>query len=149
MNWPVGEAPSFHGVYDLRGNKMLRFQRTEHNRFRAPVQVSGIDDPALPELLGAKSYNKLVEDVSLLSGAISEFELSKFLTGSMTPVYFGSALNNFGVEVFLNAVLDLAPARLSEKPNKASLIRPATYSEDLCSNSKLISIRGTGTGWLS
>ena len=110
MNWPVGEAPSFQGIYDLRSNKMLRFQKTEHNQCRAPVQVSGIDDPALPELLGASAYNKLVEDVSLLSGAVSQFELSRFLGGTMTPVFFGSALNNFGVEAFLNAVLDLAPA---------------------------------------
>jgi hypothetical protein len=52
MNWPVGEAPAFQGVYDLRGNQMLRFQRTEHNKFRAPVQVAGIDDPARAHCMG-------------------------------------------------------------------------------------------------
>ncbi|MEN8613814.1 peptide chain release factor 3 [Dehalogenimonas sp. THU2] len=109
MNWPVGEAPSFQGVYDLRGNQMLRFQRTEHNKFRAPVQVSGIDDPALPELLGIPAHRKLVEDTDLLAGAVCEFDRERFLSGTMTPVFFGSALNNFGVAAFLDAVLELAP----------------------------------------
>ncbi|APV43997.1 peptide chain release factor [Dehalogenimonas formicexedens] len=125
MNWPVGEAPSFQGVYDLRGNKMLRFQRTEHNRFRAPVQVSGIDDPALPELLGQAAYDKLVEDASLLSGAVAEFDLVRFLNGTMTPVFFGSALNNFGVEAFLNAVLELAPAPVARETEQG-VIDPAS-----------------------
>ncbi len=127
---------------------MLRFQRTEHNKFRAPVQVSGIDDPALPELLGVAAYQKLVEDVYLLSGAVSRFDQEKFLAGTMTPVFFGSALNNFGVEAFLEAVLDLAPPPLSGKPNRVSSTRPATSSGDSCSSSRPISIRVTATGWL-
>ena len=121
MNWPVGEAPSFQGVYDLRGNKMLRFQRTEHNQFRAPVQVSGLDDPALPDLLGTAAYDKLVEDASLLSGAVSQFDLLSFLAGTMTPVFFGSALNNFGVETFLNAVLDLAPSPVVRETEQGTI----------------------------
>ncbi len=125
MNWPVGEAPSFQGVYDLSGNKMLRFQRTEHNKFRAPVQVSGIDDPALPELLGVAAYQKLVEDVSLLSGAVSQFDKDKFLAGTMTPVFFGSALTNFGVEAFLEAVLDLAPPPVVRETEQG-IIDPAS-----------------------
>jgi peptide chain release factor 3 len=125
MNWPVGEAPSFQGVYDLRGNKMLRFQRTEHNQFKAPVQVSGIEDPALPELLGEAAYAKLVEDVSLLSGVVSEFDFARFLAGTMTPVFFGSALNNFGVEPFLNALLQLAPPPTARETEQG-IIDPAS-----------------------
>ena len=121
MNWPVGEAPSFQGVYDLVNNKMLRFQRTEHNQFRAPVQVSGIDDPALPELLGLAPYDKLVEDVSLLSGVVSRFDRERFLAGSMTPVFFGSALNNFGVEAFLEAVLTLAPSPVIRETEQGTI----------------------------
>ncbi|AKG53436.1 peptide chain release factor 3 [Dehalogenimonas sp. WBC-2] len=115
MNWPVGEAPDFQGVYDLPNNKILRFQRTEHNKFKAPVQVSGIDDPVLPGLLGEKAYDKLVEDTDLLAGVVSKFDQARFLSGDMTPVFFGSALNNFGVAAFLDAVLELAPPPVVRK----------------------------------
>ena len=106
MNWPVGEAPSFQGVYNLRDNRMQLFQRTEGGKFRAPVRMSGIDDPALPELIGKHSYQRLVEESDLLAGAVNKFDRERFLAGAMTPVYFGSALNNFGVEPFLEAKND-------------------------------------------
>ncbi len=109
INWPVGEAPLFQGVYDLQSNLLLRFQRTEGNKFRAPVQATGIDDPSLPELLGETAYRRLVEDTDLLAGAVSRFDGERFLAGTMTPVFFGSALNNFGVAAFLDAVLEMAP----------------------------------------
>lgn len=109
MNWPVGEAPAFQGVYDLNDNRLRLFKRTQGGKFRAPVRMSGIDDPALPELLGERACSRLAEDTELLTGVVSKFDHGSFLNGGMTPVYFGSALNNFGVEPFLEAVLELAP----------------------------------------
>jgi peptide chain release factor 3 len=109
VNWPVGEGPTFQGVYDIGAKNILRFQRTAHNQRRAPVEVTGLDDPLLAKLLGSSACEKLVDDVELLDGIVGTFDHEKFLAGEMTPVFFGSALNNFGVEPFLEAILDLAP----------------------------------------
>lgn len=110
MNWPIGDGPDFQGVYDLRNRRVLSFQRTAHGRYRAPVELSDLDDPQLAELLSERAYEKLREDVELLLAAGTEFDQEAFLAGTLTPLYFGSALNNFGVEPFLDALIDLAPA---------------------------------------
>ncbi len=110
MNWPIGDGPTFGGVYDLVSNAVLRFERTEGNRFRAPVSVGDIDDPKLTELLGDKGHADLRENVELVRGITPPFDREAFLRGEQTPVFFGSALNNFGVEPFLAALKDLAPA---------------------------------------
>jgi peptide chain release factor 3 len=109
MNWPVGQAPAFRGVYDLANHGLSLFQKTEGNKYRAPVWLSGIDDPSLSELLGQTDWKRLTEETELLSGVVKPFDREVFLAGGMTPVYFGSALNNFGVEPFLDSLLALAP----------------------------------------
>ena len=124
LNWPIGESPTFLGVYDLQGNRVLLFQHTAHGQYRAPVRVTGIDDPGLPSLLGEQAYQKLVEEVELLAGAGGAFDRERYLAGQMTPVFFGSALNNFGVEPFLDAVLDLAPAPVARETEQG-IIDPA------------------------
>ncbi|MBA2454253.1 MAG: peptide chain release factor 3 [Chloroflexia bacterium] len=109
MNWPIGDGVDFQGVYDLQHQQVLRFSRTEHGSRRAPVEVSSIDDPKLAEVLGEGAAKQLREDVDLLSVAGTTFDHERFLTGKVSPIFFGSALNNFGVETFLQALLDLAP----------------------------------------
>lgn len=110
MNWPIGSGSDFQGVYDLQKHQVLLFQRTVRGRFRAPVQVTDLYDPLLETTLGTQAYQKLREDVELLSGAGAPFDRDEFLNGTLTPVFFGSALNNFGVETFLDALIELAPA---------------------------------------
>jgi peptide chain release factor 3 len=117
-NWPIGAGPSFQGVYDLGSARILRFERREHGSRRAPVRAGDLNDRALAEQLGAMAYRELREHVELLAGAGATFDRAKFLTGKLTPVFFGSALNNFGVEPFFDALLELAPApqaRLSDQ----------------------------------
>jgi peptide chain release factor 3 len=109
MNWPIGSGGDFQGVYDLPGRTVLRFERTAHGAQRAPVQVAALDDPTLDTLLGAGAAQQLRDDIELLEGAGADFDHSTFRQGAVTPVFFGSALNNFGVEPFLRALLDLAP----------------------------------------
>lgn len=118
MNWPIGSGPTFQGVYDLHEQRVLLFERSKHGQHRAPVQVSSLDDPALNKLLGSDAVNDLRDEVSLLSGAGSSFDREAFQIGELTPVFFGSALNNFGVEPFLQALTQLAPSpapRLSDQ----------------------------------
>jgi peptide chain release factor 3 len=109
MNWPIGNGPTFQGVYDLRTQEVLRFQRTQHGASVAPVHVTGLDDPALEETVGAHACGELREAAELLSGAGAAFDREAFNRGTLIPVYFGSAINNFGVEPFLRAILELAP----------------------------------------
>ena len=110
MNWPIGSGPTFQGVYDLVGKAVLRFDRTQHGQLRAPMHVADIDDPTLARLIGDAAYAGLQGDIELLAGAGTVFEHDQFLAGKVTPVFFGSALNNFGVEPFLDALLHMAPA---------------------------------------
>lgn len=103
-------GPTFKGVYDILKQQVLLFGRTDHGQQRAPVQVHDLYDPLLAELLGLDEYRQLVEEIELLAAAGASFSLKDFLAGEITPVFFGSAINNFGLEPFLQALLDLAPA---------------------------------------
>ena len=110
MNWPIGNGPDFQGIYDFRNKQVMYFQRTARGAQRAPMQVSDIDDPRLAKQLSQRAYEQLREDVELLTGIGLDFEEQAFLDGELTPIYFGSAINNFGVEPFLSALVDLAPS---------------------------------------
>jgi len=110
MNWPIGNGPNFQGVFDLRTREVLRFERTSHGAHMAPVTVTGLSDPMLEEMLGPSATNDLREAAELLDGAGANFNHGEFGHGKLIPVFFGSAINNFGVEPFLRSILDLAPA---------------------------------------
>ena len=110
LTWPIGDGPDFKGVYDLVAKQVLLFERVARGRSRAPVSVTSVDDPHLSELVGRDLHAKLQEDVALIEGAMPEFDRAAFLAGELTPVFFGSAMNNFGVEHFLSTFVDLAPA---------------------------------------
>lgn len=109
MNWPIGNGPDFQGVYDLQSRQVLYFQRTAGGRHRAPMAVRDVDDPALAEAITPRAYERLRADVELLTGVGTPFDQALFLGGKLTPVYFGSAVNNFGVEPFLAGLVELAP----------------------------------------
>ncbi|HHH28648.1 MAG TPA: peptide chain release factor 3 [Polyangiaceae bacterium] len=109
VTWPVGSGDLFKGVYDLAGKRVLTFERTKKNAHKAPVQVGGIDDPALAELLGEEQTDELRLAVELLEGAGDSYDRERFLAGEISPVFFGSALNSFGVEPFLEDFADICP----------------------------------------
>ena len=110
VNWPVGSGPGFLGVYDRERREVLRFERAEGGERRASLWTSGLDDPELQAGLGAERYRELVEEVALLDAAGAPFDREKFLAGQLSPVFFGSAMTNFGIEPFLDRFVDLAPA---------------------------------------
>src|SRR5262249_56450354 len=113
MNWAIGNGPDFQGVFDLRNQRVLRFERSAHGASVAPVVVSGLDDPRLEAEIGPTAWTDLREAAELLEGAGHTFDVGEFNRGRMIPVYFGSAINNFGVQPFLDAVLEYAPAPAS------------------------------------
>ena len=114
MNWPIGSGKEFKGVYDRAAGRILAFQ--SEGRANGVRKVETIEatlgDAALDALITAPLHQKLAEDVELLDGAGMAFDLAAVLRGSLSPVFFGSALTNFGVEPFLRDFLRLAPPPL-------------------------------------
>src|ERR1043166_365317 len=108
MNWPIGNGPDFQGVFDLRRQQVLRFERSAHGASIAPVTMSGLDDPRLEAEIGPTAWSDLRDAAELLAGAGAAFDRDAFSRGALIPVFFGSAINNFGVEPFLRAILELA-----------------------------------------
>jgi peptide chain release factor 3 len=110
LTWPIGSGDSFLGVYELATRQVHLFDRTAHNAHRSNVQVTGPEDPLLRERLGAAAHTRLVEDLMLCEEAIEPFDKERFLAGRQSPMFFASALTNFGVENLLQHFLDLSPA---------------------------------------
>ncbi|MGD8859692.1 MAG: peptide chain release factor 3 [Myxococcales bacterium] len=108
-SWPVGSGDLFQGVYDMLQSRVLKFDRTQKNAKQVPFTVAGIEDPELDSLLGEGPAGTLRDEVELLTGAGDEYSLEAFLAGEITPVFFGSALTNFGVEPFLDAFKNMCP----------------------------------------
>jgi peptide chain release factor 3 len=109
-NWPIGSADEFRGVYDLERKQVLLYEREAQGQYRAPLNVTGLDDPAFHTLIGPRAYGHFREALDVVREAGAPFEVANYLAGQQTPVFFGSALNNFGLEPFLQALVDLAPA---------------------------------------
>jgi len=109
MNWPLGDGQDFKGVYDLEANTVLFYERQQKGRRTAPVAVASPDDPEVAELIGARRQQELIDAVDIITGAGTRFDPGAYRRARQTPVFFGSALNDFGVEPFLRALLHLAP----------------------------------------
>ncbi len=109
VTWPVGEGMDFRGVFDRLESRVHWFEKSAGGRHRASVEVGGIDDPAFAGRLPAPLLDKVRDELELLEGAGTDFDRGTVLAGEQTPVYFGSAINNFGIERLLNGFLDLAP----------------------------------------
>ena len=108
LSWPVGMGKSFKGVYNLYRKELHLFTPGEKTRNQAGIVVTDLSDPKLDELLGDQA-EELREDIELIQGAADPFQLEHYLKGNQTPVFFGSAINNFGVKELLNAFVELAP----------------------------------------
>ncbi|MEA2593939.1 MAG: peptide chain release factor 3 [Thermomicrobiales bacterium] len=119
LSWPIGDGVDFRGLFDLRSRTVHLFERTEHGSRRAPVRVSALDDPALEAAVGEALAARLREEVELIELAGASFDLERVLAGELTPVSFGSALTNFGVQLFLDAFVENAPPPVPRETNLA------------------------------
>jgi peptide chain release factor 3 len=123
LNWPIGMGKSFRGCYDLSLNRLHLFSPTHGGRIKEGIMIHGLDDPRLTDELGWAA-DLLREEVSLLAGAASPFRREDYLKGNQTPVFYGSAVNNFGVRELLDAFVDLAPPP-QPRPTTTRLVSPA------------------------
>ena len=108
LSWPIGMGKRFKGVYNLYQKQLHIFEPGQEKLGQAGVLIQDLSDLTLDGLLGSQA-NELRDDIELLEGAANPFELAHFLTGSQTPVFFGSAINNFGVREMLDAFVEMAP----------------------------------------
>jgi peptide chain release factor 3 len=118
VNWPVGMGDSFRGVYDIQQKHLLLYEREAQGQYRAPVDLADLDDPEAKALIGDSTYAQFIESLDVVRVAGTAFSPDDYLRGVQTPVFFGSALTNFGLEPFLRAIVDMAPppqARLSDE----------------------------------
>ncbi|MGD8498313.1 MAG: peptide chain release factor 3, partial [Chromatiales bacterium] len=108
VTWPIGMGKRFRGVYDLRHDRTHLFSATHGGRIQTGEVIEGIDSPRMDDLLGDQA-DELREEMELVLGASHPLDLDAYLAGTQTPVFFGSAINNFGVKELLDAFVDYAP----------------------------------------
>lgn len=108
MNWPIGMGRSFKGIYDLVNDRIIEYRQGQgHHVYDYPV-IQGLNSNAAVELLGT-DYEDFCEEIELVRGASHEFNVEDFLGATQTPVYFGTALGNFGVHEMLDGFVEYAP----------------------------------------
>jgi peptide chain release factor 3 len=108
MNWPLGTGPLFKGVYDRQQKQVHMFERTPGGKYRAAVSIADLNDPFVRSVVEEDIYQKVSEEVEMLEMAGASFDLADVLSGKITPVFFGSAVNNFGVQLMLDTFLKLS-----------------------------------------
>jgi peptide chain release factor 3 len=106
VNWPLGTGPGFRGVFDRQTREVHLFERTSAGAYRAPVTITDLADPFVREKLDESDYARVVEELEMLEIAGKEYVAEEVLSGHLTPVFFGSAMNNFGVQLLLDSFLE-------------------------------------------
>lgn len=123
LNWPLGDGPRFRGIFDREKNAVNLFERTPHGAFKAPLSVAGIEDEAVKNEVDSEIYDAAVQEIDLLDGVTEELDIAKVLEGQQMPIFFGSAMNNFGVELMLQRFLELAP-KPAARESKGAPVSP-------------------------
>jgi peptide chain release factor 3 len=109
LSWPISSGPTFRGVYNIYEEKLELFQEEARQTIGSSVEISDINSPELNTIITERYADQLREDLGLVEGVYPEFDREVYLKGQLAPVFFGSALNNFGVRELLDCFLDIAP----------------------------------------
>jgi len=115
INWPIGSGKNFKGVYNREKREVLLFSDTEKGTKEGEMQTVSIDEPNLVTLIGEDKLQQLKDEIDLFDGAGAEFDLEMVSKGELSPVFFGSALTNFGVEPFLEDFIKMTSSPLPRK----------------------------------
>ena len=121
VNWPIGSGKAFKGVYDREHREIELFSDTQKGTKMGEVKKISLDDPELSTLIEEDALSLLEEEVELLDGASAEFDQELVSKGELSPVFFGSALTNFGVETFLQHFLSMTSSPLPRKSDKGEI----------------------------
>ncbi|MCM5703436.1 peptide chain release factor 3 [Larsenimonas salina] len=109
ITWPIGMGKQFRGVYHILNDTVHLYQQGQGNRIPDDVFIEGLNSPKVDEALGEYVANELRDEIELVRGASHEFDLEAYLRGELTPVYFGTAMGNFGVREMLDGFVEYAP----------------------------------------
>lgn len=113
VTWPVGMGKRFRGIYHLHQDIVYLYQSGKNAQRQEALAIQGLDNPELDLLLEDNLAQELREEIALVKGASHEFDVKAYLSGTMTPVYFGSAINNFGIKELLDDFARFAPSPLA------------------------------------
>lgn len=123
LSWPIGMGKSFKGVYSIYNQNLHLFQASKTKLEGEGISISNLNDEQLDKALGENAANELREDVELIEGVYPEFDEKEYLAGNIAPVFFGSAVNNFGVKELLDSFIRMAPAPI-ERETEERVITP-------------------------
>ncbi len=126
VTWPLGNGESFCGVYDRLEKKLHLFDRSAHGAHKAPTRVAGIRDQALRDLLGNEAHDAWVEEVEMLDLAGDTLDPDALMRGDVTPVFFGSGITNFGVQLLLDYFVKYGAKPQPRKSTDGTVIDPAS-----------------------
>jgi peptide chain release factor 3 len=121
-SWPIGMGRDFKGCYDLIRDRLILMDRTKGDKLTDGIACTGLNDPKIDELLGTETAQKLRDDVDMARGLCPPFDVESYLAGHLTPVYFGSAINNFGVRELLLGLAEYAPPPRLQKADKREVL---------------------------
>ena len=127
INWPIGSGKNFKGVYDRNTKTISRFMAANNGQKEVETIQVALGDSAVDELIGQVNHQTLLDEIELLDGASDTFDMERVRAGKLSPVFFGSALTNFGVETFLKHFLDMTTPPLPRKSDKGEI---TPFSED-------------------
>jgi peptide chain release factor 3 len=116
-SWPIGSGRDFLGAYDLLHDRLEIMDRADRNKVAESVQISGLDDPKLADHVPADQLKTLREEIEMVRELLPAFDRDQFLQGAMTPIWFGSAINSFGVKELMDGIAEYGP---QPQPQKAT-----------------------------
>jgi peptide chain release factor 3 len=125
-SWPIGMGRDFKGCYDLVRDRLILMDRTQGDKLTDGLACKGLTDPLLDQYLGIETAQKLRDDINMVRGLCPPFDADAYREGHLTPVYFGSAINNFGVRELLLGLAEYAPSPRLQKAN----VRDVTPTEN-------------------
>lgn len=127
VTWPLGSGHEFSGVYDRLKKQLHRFERTAHGAHRAPTALSGMHDTLLRESVPPHVYDPWIEELEMLGGAGEEWDEEQVMAGLITPVFFGSGITNFGVQLLLDYFVEHGAPPQARKSGETSI--PTTHPD--------------------
>ena len=125
LTWPIGIGPTFQGVYNLHEKNLRLFSPNKTKLESETVEISDLSDATLDEIIGVEEADTLREEVEIVEGVYEPFERSEYTAANLAPVFFGSALNNFGVKELLDTFIEVAPIPQPRETN----VRPVEPTE--------------------
>lgn len=118
LSWPINMGKQFKGVYNLYEKKLLLFEASKTRLTEEIIEISDVQRPELEQYIGETNALKLREDIELIEGVYPAFEINEYLAGELAPVFFGSAVNNFGVRELLDCFIEVAPYPKERETNQ-------------------------------